>query len=236
MGWGSDSQYALGIMVGAMAASTELQLVAIAREEARFAFACWKLCGSHTPSHAGFPPNECADVIAFLGRKKLFLSERVETVLASVSPLAKPVHEPVPFSIHHALYWTDLEEGRDPVEGSVKTPSNLSIYEIKVATATVLTLAPADEGGADDGTVFHSHRRIDLAAQFQQEGYTIIGLQETRLKKSRSMPVGIFTVIASPAGDKGHAGIDLWIKSSFLSPGKAPIVLHADMRMLFGKK
>jgi len=37
--------------------------------------------------------------------------------------------------------------------------------------------------------MFHSHRRIDLAAQFQQEGYTIIGLQETRLKKARAMPV-----------------------------------------------
>ena len=83
--------------------------------------------------------------------------------------------------------------------------------------------------------MFHSHRRIDLAAQFQQEGYTIIGLQETRLKKARAMPVRIFTVIASSAGDKGQAGIELWIKSSFLSPGKVPIVLHADMRMLLVK-
>ena len=42
-------------------ASAELQFAMLARMEAKAARAKWGLEGYHTPSHVGFPPNECAD-------------------------------------------------------------------------------------------------------------------------------------------------------------------------------
>ena len=62
--WGADSLYALGIVLGGMGATSELDLVTVARTEASCAKQWWDVKGQHTPSHIGYPPNECADVVA----------------------------------------------------------------------------------------------------------------------------------------------------------------------------
>ena len=73
--WGTDSLYALGIMMLGHGAAAECNFVSRARKEARAAKAFWNLKGFHTPSHIGFPPNECADVLALLGRLRVRLSD-----------------------------------------------------------------------------------------------------------------------------------------------------------------
>ena len=75
--WGTDSLYALGIMTLGHGAAAECKFVSRARKEARAAKASWNLKGFHTPSHIGFPPNECADVPALLGRLRDSLSQCV---------------------------------------------------------------------------------------------------------------------------------------------------------------
>ena len=75
--WGTDSLYALGILMLGHGALAECTCVNRARMEARAAKARWKLKGYHTPSHIGYPPNECADVSALMGRLRVNLLELV---------------------------------------------------------------------------------------------------------------------------------------------------------------
>ena len=81
--WGTDSLYALGIMLYGHAASTEVYLVTRARAEAREASARYRLAGEHTPTHIGHPPHECAEVTAILGRTCVDLAEEVAELLQS---------------------------------------------------------------------------------------------------------------------------------------------------------
>ena len=85
--WSTDSQYALGIMLYGNSATSELDPVQVARAEARQAIKMWLLSGTHTPAHIGFPPNECADVLAMMGRTKFALSVELETILRTVPQL-----------------------------------------------------------------------------------------------------------------------------------------------------
>ena len=48
--WFADSLYALGIVLGSLGATTELELVTVARTEASFALERWALRGTRTPS------------------------------------------------------------------------------------------------------------------------------------------------------------------------------------------
>ena len=85
--WPSDSLYSLGIVLGGRGAATELELVTVARTEASLAVWQWALRGTHTSPHIRFPPNECADVIARMGRLATELSEEFKQSLLRVLPL-----------------------------------------------------------------------------------------------------------------------------------------------------
>ena len=80
--WGTDSLYALGIMLLGHGAAAECTFVSRARKEARAPKVSWNLKGYHTPSHMGFPPNEFADVLALMGRLRVKLSELVAMFIA----------------------------------------------------------------------------------------------------------------------------------------------------------
>ena len=115
MSFGSDSLYALGTMLLGKGAAAELCLVKSARLEAREANRKWTIRGFHTPSHVGCPPNECADVTALMGQLQFnLLSEMWENIVECPSPLLS-VHEPVLFSIAHALAWQEIDEAPDPL-------------------------------------------------------------------------------------------------------------------------
>ena len=74
LSWGTDSLYALGIMTMGHGAAAECKFVNRASREVRVAKASWNLRGYHTPSHIGFPPHECADALARMGRLRHKLS------------------------------------------------------------------------------------------------------------------------------------------------------------------
>ena len=59
--WGTDSLYALGIMLHGNGAMAEIALVSGARAE-------MGVYWIHFQSHIGFLPNACADVLALMGR------------------------------------------------------------------------------------------------------------------------------------------------------------------------
>ena len=107
--WGTDSMYALGIMLYAHAASTETALDARARAEAMAAIQRYNLTGEHTPTHIGNPPNKCADVTARLGRKAIDLSEEVMRLLQAAGLPTKFTVCTQDLSSDHLLQWAALE-------------------------------------------------------------------------------------------------------------------------------
>ena len=187
--------------------------MAIARKEARFAQRCWNFQAEHTPSHIGFPPNECADILAFMGRKRFHLSQRTEEVLRNVPTIQIDQQPAVVFSLHDALFWTAAEEASIPSAIAAGERAK-DVIILKVASANVLTLHPADEARFAEQGCLDSHRRLDLAAQFQRFDYTVVGIQETRLRRPRAFPIGPYAAFAAASGDRGQAGIELWIREN----------------------
>ena len=114
LSWGTDSLYALGIMMLGHGAATECKFVNRARREVRVAKASWNIRGYHTPSHIGFPPNECADVLALMGRLRHKLSETVAALIKEIGLMNHVPKVPVVFSLVHALAWTEVEMREDP--------------------------------------------------------------------------------------------------------------------------
>ena len=106
---------------------------------------------------------------------------------------------------------------------------------LQVATANVLTLFAKE----DDTGAFRSTRMEALVDQFQQHGYHAIGLQETRSKMSGHTKFHGYHILAGPATQHGHAGVQLWIAEVIPThdqPLKIAIqhlhVLHASSRRL----
>ena len=161
--WGTDSLYALGIMLLGHGAASECMFVSRARKEARAAKASWNLKGFHTPSHMGFPPNECAEVLALTGRLRVKLCEFVAiSITHSVPPDLTPA-APVTFSIVDALDWTEVEMGEDPQQRRKVKKCKEDVCILVCATANVLTHHPAEERFNTIVTILDSHRRLDLA-------------------------------------------------------------------------
>lgn len=99
--WGTDSSYALGIMIAGNSASAEISLVDVARRESREAYSRWSLLGGHTPAHIGFPPNECADVVARMGRLAFRTSDATANLLQNVSVIEAMPSPKIVLSVHH---------------------------------------------------------------------------------------------------------------------------------------
>ena len=156
--WGTDSMYALGIILGDMAASTEAALVRCARLEATYAVREWRLRGHHTPSHIGFPPNECADVIAMMGRLQLRLSAAVETMLMTVINRIPVEYQRETFSLFQALQWTVLDDLSDVLMYLEPPKRMANVMVVECASANVLTLHPQEKGRGEKSG-FDSHRR-----------------------------------------------------------------------------
>ena len=68
-----------------MGATSETGLVSIARAEARAAKERWNSASAHTPSQIGFPPNECADVLAMMGRLHVSIDSTVAETYTKVA-------------------------------------------------------------------------------------------------------------------------------------------------------
>ena len=72
-----------------------------------------------------------------------------------------------------------------------------------------------------------SARRLDLEAQFNASGYSIVGLQETRCRREGDRKGRHYYMIGTAASDIGQGGCELWIKLK-LKPGKSSITVTAQ--------
>ena len=72
-----------------------------------------------------------------------------------------------------------------------------------------------------------SARRLDLEAQFNASGYSIVGLQETRCRREGDRKGRHYFMIGTAASDIGQGGCELWINLK-LKPGKSSITVTAQ--------
>ena len=128
----------MGIVLHVFATTVKVTLVLIARAAAREAIRNWHLTGARTPALAGCPPNECADVRAFMGRTGFQLSDSTAELLESVFPTPSLDTQTVFFSIHDALQWTELDESPDEMLQSAQSKTVQEIFVLACATANVL--------------------------------------------------------------------------------------------------
>ena len=72
-----------------------------------------------------------------------------------------------------------------------------------------------------------SARRLDLEAQFNASGYSIVGLQETRCRREGDRRGRHYYMIGTAASDIGQGGCELWITTK-LKLGKSSITVTAQ--------
>ena len=76
------------------------------------------------------------------------------------------------------------------------------------ASAHILTMSPEEEAHRPQSVAFDSHRRLDLSEQCKEAKLVIIGLQETRMNRSRARPIGPYRVFVAAVGKRGQGGIE----------------------------
>ena len=78
-----------------------------------------------------------------------------------------------------------------------------------------------------------SHRRLELAAQFQVEDLVIIGLQDTRLRIARAGPIGPYRICVAPATKNvGKVAGSYGYSKRGLRPAAQSLVLRAEHKLL----
>ena len=125
-----------------------------------------------------------------------------------------------------------------PLENQVKWDDEETICHIKVATYNVMTLRDKE---TDQGQRGEDWKAASLRSQFDESGYHIIGLQETRAQESSVLSAPDYVRFVS-GGKDGHHGCELWVhrqrkigergdSPAMINPNKCT-VLHADRRAL----
>ena len=110
----SDSQYALGVVLGEDRALSKVRLVQLARSEAR----CYRqragIEGRHVAAHRRLADNEAADRSADAGRRRWMVPERA-AALISCAPSFPPESE-VPFlTLAGRIFWQGIQDEVDPL-------------------------------------------------------------------------------------------------------------------------
>ena len=78
------------------------------------------------------------------------------------------------------------------------------IEVLACATSNVLTLHPKEERAPASMLTVDSHRRLDLAAQFQTPKLVFFGQQETLLASARALGIGLYYACAAAANKRGQ--------------------------------
>ena len=125
-----------------------------------------------------------------------------------------------------------------PMEQQVKWNNEEVIYYLKVATYNVMTLRDKE---TEQGQRGEDWKAASLRSQFDEGGYHVIGLQETRAQESSVISTPDYVRFVS-GGQDGHHGCELWVhrQRKIGDRGESPVtinpnkctVLHADPRAL----
>ena len=128
------------------------------------------------------------------------------------------------------IFWQRVIDETDPLEAPAAPPPTGQHLVLRVGSANVLTLHPAQEH-LQDGEWLPSARRAALARQFREAELSIIGVQEGRARTSSRRSVEGFRVWATAAEPNGAGGVELWVREAVCLPERATVV-HADSSRL----
>eukprot|EP00438_Fugacium_kawagutii_P027653 Skav229842 [mRNA] locus=scaffold2033:162783:168356:- [translate_table: standard] len=221
-------------MMGHWQALQHTRLVAFARNlwilcEHRFSVAS---TGEHTCSHRGEPGNELADSLATLARLGRF-----DTSLDdwhSILQLPGFVEASEWFwLLHDPSLQGFLHDGFLAVPKFASTVPTVEAFpldvleprqshdalqcdlDFKLCSANVLALkAGSDTNVASVADAPGPSRQDALLQQFHDDGITIFGLQETRLRQQQLSYDDRFILISSPATSNGHRGLLLGLSQT----------------------
>ena len=223
--------------------------------------------GLHVKAHNGHPWNECADSIATLTRKGWQPPQ--PALLRSGNLLQHPLRDWAWMEVHHSRELPGLDrilfnEQAQPNQGlcdpqlapcstrlpgttSLKMPSQEDVVptdvskdthtmSLRMATMNVGTLHPVEDSHA---ATICSMKAAEILRQRQLEQLHAVGVQESRARQNQMLVHGPFTRLISK-GDRGQAGVELWLDTDALAkifatdfqPAKDMCVWHSDSRIL----
>ena len=140
----SDSQYALGVVLGEDRALSEIPLVQLARSEAR----CYRQrAGRHVAAHGGLAGNEAADRLADAGRRRWMVPERAAAFISCASSIP-PEPEVRFFTLADRIFWQKIKDEVDPLRPFRLGRQCLEVVELTFGSANVRTLLPAERSAA----------------------------------------------------------------------------------------
>ena len=203
--------------------------------------------GYHVHAHQGHPWNEFVDSLAGLAANGWL--PHVHAVLRS-GPLLRhclaewawmqvcPNNE-IP-SLEEVLVNSTPQPGQSCFDDALKSAQEFEddsrwVGRITFASANVCTL---EQDQVLPGTSV-TYKAAELMQQFQDAEITIVGIQESRARLNGQHTYGPFTCLVA-AGDKGQAGVELWINGPVLSrdlridfnPREDVGVIHATARIM----
>ena len=114
--------------------------------------------------------------------------------------------------LHSILYWgrvLDWNVGTQLVQTKEdRVGRNEEVIRLKLGTASVTTLHPREQGSVGVST-----RWLQSAQQFRKEGYQVLGLQETRVRRSAQFRYELLLVWVA-AAEAGRSGVEVWLDES----------------------
>ena len=221
-----DSRHAMGVLSGKMRAIANAELVQNGKALISRLSECTVVQCQHVVSHAGNVYNELADRVAALASRG--------AVVSTIGPLPRretrdASQVPCPITDEANSFWTSVMMKPDPKlfehKGKRRTTRPMVM---RWGSANVLTLheTVGSAVGREKG-LSASARRLDLEAQFNASGYSIVGLQETRCRREGDRKGRHYYMIGTAASDIGQGGCELWINLK-LKPGKISITVTAQ--------
>ena len=190
--------------------------------EARF---CITIMFEHVYGHCAHPGNEAANTVAQMKVEEPLLP----SVWVQHFDVSKDWEVQWLWAIwkpEWKFYWREgrvyLPEGpssrpspelfdfRGPETLPGEQQATVHNFECKLATANVLTLLPSSR----EGGLYGQARTELLQHMFHENGYHIIGLQETRQKKESKIDQENFYVFSAAANSRGQYGVQIWIAKS----------------------
>ena len=221
-----DSRHAMGVLSGQMRALANVELVQNGRALISRLSECTVVQWRHVASHTGVVYNELADRVALLASRG--------GVVSAIGPLLRPInpdvcHIPCPITDEANSFWTSVMMKPDPKlfehKGKRRTTRPMVM---RWGSANVLTLhETVGSAVVREKGLSASARRLDLEAQFNASGYSIVGLQETRCRREGDRKGRHYYMIGTAASDIGQGGCELWINLK-LKPGKSSITVTAQ--------
>jgi len=220
-----DSKIALAGVQGHCKAGANTELAHLGRH---LLFASpVRVLADYVPAHSGVAPNEMADLLAELGRRGSRMGRRYRT------PVAPSGRIEVASALMEAqAFWDSVLAAPDPMQVPLASQAAAEPLAIRLVSANVLTLRPAEEALSADG---FTTRRLQLESIFHGLKVLAAGLQETRTKRSLVREGRTHIMLSAEAEPTGNYGVELWLARTFVVDSRDIFVVVSEPRRLVAK-